>query len=91
MLGNYIYIIFHDFLSSADFFQNDIFRKILSDTLSECQTEQIQARSDILLGLIWVQTVCKYYQQTTKFDTGRQNVSNSNLKLMGESSKFSKP
>ena len=32
----------------------------------------IQIRSDILLGLIWVQTVCKDYQQTTNFATGRQ-------------------
>ena len=33
---------------------------------SRCQTVWIQIRSDILLGLIWVQTVCKGYQQTTK-------------------------
>ena len=40
-------------LSSADFFQNELFRKILSGTLSESV-------------LIWVQTVCKGYQQMTK-------------------------
>ena len=61
MLGN-----FHDFLlSSADFFQNQLFRKILSGTPSECQTVWTQIRTDILSVLIWVQTVCKGYQQTT--------------------------
>ena len=33
MLGN-----FHAFLSSGDFFQNQLFRKILADISSECQT-----------------------------------------------------
>ena len=32
---------------------------------SGCQTVQIQIRPDILSGLIWVQTVCKGYQQPT--------------------------
>ena len=31
-----------------------------------CQTVWIQIRPDILSGLIWVQTVCKGYQQMTK-------------------------
>ena len=31
---------------------------------SGCQTVWIQIRPDILSGLIWVQTVCKGYQQT---------------------------
>ena len=52
-------------LSSADFFQNQLFQKILSGTLSECQTVWIQIRTDIVSVLIWVQTVCKSYQQTT--------------------------
>ena len=42
------------------------FEKILSGTLSECQTVWTQIRTDILSVLIWVQTVCKGYQQTTK-------------------------
>ena len=53
------------FLSSADFFQNQLFRKILSGIPSECQTDLIQIRPNILSGLIWVQSVCKGYQQTT--------------------------
>ena len=32
---------------------------------SGCQTVWIQIRPDILSGLIWVQTVCKGYQQST--------------------------
>ena len=59
-------IIFHAFFSSAEFFQNQLFRKILSGLSSECQTVWIQIRPDKMSGLIWVQTVCKYYQQTTK-------------------------
>ena len=57
--------ILHAFLSSADFFQNQLFRKILSGLPSECQTVWIQIRPDPLSGLIWVQIVCKGYQQTT--------------------------
>ena len=33
---------------------------------SGCQTVWIQIRPDILSGLIWVQTVCKRYQQMIK-------------------------
>ena len=32
---------------------------------SECQKVWIQIRPDMLSGLIWVQTICKGYQQTT--------------------------
>ena len=32
----------------------------------QCQTVWILIRPDILSGLIWVQTICKDYQQTTK-------------------------
>ena len=32
---------------------------------SECQTDWIQIRTDILSGLIWNQSVCKGYEQTT--------------------------
>ena len=62
-------------LSSADFFfQNYFFQKILSGILSECQTVWIQIRADILSALIWVQTVCKGYQQTTKVATSEERV-----------------
>ena len=51
-------------LSSADFFQNYLIRKILSGIQLECQTVCIQIRPDVLSGLIWVQIVCTVYQQT---------------------------
>ena len=67
-------------LSSADFLQNQPFQKILSGPLSECHTVWIQIRTDVdvLSVLIWVQTVCKGYQQTTNFknDTSREIVKN---------------
>ena len=56
-------------LSSADFFSKSTFSKIsFTNTIrdSECQTVWIQIRTNIMLVLIWVQTVCKVYQQTTK-------------------------
>ena len=55
-------------LSSADVFQNQLFRKILSRIPSECQTDWIQIRPDVMSGVIWVQTVFKSYQQTTLGD-----------------------
>ena len=57
--------IFHVFMSSSDFFENQLFRKIISGIPSECQTVWIHFRPDILSGLICVQTVCKGYQQMT--------------------------
>ena len=57
--------IFPAFLPSADFFRKHLSRKILSGIPPECQTDWIQSRPNILSGLIWVQCVCKGYQQTT--------------------------
>ena len=45
------------------FFQNQLFQKSISGIPSECQTVWIRIRPDLLSGLIWVQTVCKGYQQ----------------------------
>ena len=39
-------------------------KKNLSGIRSECQTVWIQISNEVLLGMIWVQTVCKSYQQT---------------------------
>ena len=55
-------------LSSADFFQNQLFHTKNSEIPSECQIVWNQIRPDILSGLIWLQTVCKSYQQTTLGD-----------------------
>ena len=35
----------------------------MSGILSDCKTDRIQIRLDVLLGLIWVQIVCKGFQQ----------------------------
>ena len=45
------------------FFQINFFQNILSGIPYECQSVWIQIRPDLLLGLVWVQTVCKVYQQ----------------------------
>ena len=55
MLGNFSCF----FVVDANFFQNQLFRKIFSEIPSECQIVWIQLRLDILSGLIWVQTACK--------------------------------
>ena len=84
MLGN-----FSCFLSSVDFFffffffENLLFQKNLSCIPSECQTVWVQIRSDILSGQIWVQTVRKGFQQTTKVTT------NGNWKAMVDFLPFS--
>ena len=51
-----------------DFYQNQHIRKLLSEIPSECQTDWIQIRPDVLSGLIWVQTVCNGYQQAALVD-----------------------
>ena len=48
-----------------DFFINQHCRKIISQIPSEWQTDWILIRPDVLLHLVWVQSVCKGYQQTT--------------------------
>ena len=51
-----------------------VFRCWIFSIPSGCQTVWIQIRPDILLGLIWVQTVCKGYQQITKVAPSEQRV-----------------
>ena len=69
MLGNFacVFIICESILKLT--FSNN-----LSVIPSECQTFWIQIGPDVLLGLIWVQTVSKGYQQTTKFATSKEIV-----------------
>ena len=50
---------------TTDIFKINFFEKFLLGIPSKCQTDWIQIRRDILSGLIWAQTVCKGYQQTT--------------------------
>ena len=60
--------------SSADFFQNPLFQKILLGTQSECQTVLTQIRTNILSVLICVQTVCKGYHQWQKSPLARKEL-----------------
>ena len=69
MLGN-----FSCFSCRLLTFQILTFQKILSGTVSECQIVWIHIRTDILLVLIWVQTDCKGYQQTTKIAASKERV-----------------
>ena len=55
------YQIAEDTLSTADFFQNQLFKEINSGMASACQKVWIQIRPNKMLGLIWFQTVCKGY------------------------------
>ena len=62
-------------LSSADFFSKLTFqKKKISETLAEHQTVWIQVRTDVLSVLIWVQTVCNAYQQTTEVAASKERV-----------------
>ena len=71
--AGYFFMIIFGF--SADFFfQNQLFGKILSGIPSGCQTVWIQIRTDILLVLIWVQTVGKGYQQMTKVAASKERI-----------------
>ena len=62
------------FFPSADLFQNQLFRKIISGITSGCQTVWIQIRPDKMSGLIWVQTVWKGYKQMTKVAASKERV-----------------
>ena len=61
ILGNFSWI----FVVCWLFFKINFLKKILLGISSGCQTVWIQIRIDILLGMVWVQIVCKVYQQTT--------------------------
>ena len=60
------WVIFLIFLSPAVVFFKIMFFLNVSGIPSECQKDWIQIRPDVLSGQIWVQSVCKGYQQTTR-------------------------
>ena len=60
--------------------QNITFKKKITP---KCLTAWIQIRSDVLLGLIWVQTVCKDHQQTIKFDASKERINYKLCKRLG--------
>ena len=56
--------ILHACLSFADFFSKSIVSKnYFRNTMRVSKTVWIQIRTDVLSGLVSVQTVCKGYQQ----------------------------
>ena len=61
MLGIFPWVLSSDFLFKII----SQVRNIIWGIPSELQTDWSQIRPDVLSGLIWVQTVCKCYQQTT--------------------------
>ena len=69
MLGNFVC-----FFVICGFFLINFFKQNLSGIPSECLTAWVQIRSDKNSGLVWVQTVCKGYQQMTKVATSRERV-----------------
>ena len=48
-----------------EIFPYRLFRKILSGIPSEYLTDLIEIRPNIFSGLVWIQSVCKGYRQTT--------------------------
>ena len=69
-----LFCLFRNFaclLSSTDFFFKINFLEKFLQEYHHCQTDWIQVRSDILSGLIWVQTVCK---RLSADDTSRLRV-----------------
>ena len=58
-MGNFACI-----LSSADFFQNLLFREKIQE-YHRCQIVWFQISPDVSSGLIWMPTVCKGNQQAT--------------------------
>ena len=75
-------VILHAFLSSADLYQNQHFRKKIFQECHqrECQTVWTHIRPDILSGLMWVQTVCECYQ--AEDDISRQRVTTTRKYLL---------
>ena len=68
-------------LVSADFFQNYLFQKFFQNTVSVSNgLNPDQDQSDILSVLIWVQTVCKGYQQTIKVAASKERVKEDKMK-----------
>ena len=53
-------------MSSADFFSKLTFKKKSFRKTTKVSKVWIQIKPNEILGLIWVQTVCKDYRQTTQ-------------------------
>ena len=86
-LGNFdcfCCLLIFTFKKSLFFFKNT-----LSGIPSECKTIWIQIRPDVSSGLIWIQTVCKVYQQTTLVDKGLNSFACLTINLTNQSTNIS--
>ena len=63
-------------LSSTDFFQNLPFQKVFQEHYQSVKRFWIHIRINVLSVLIWIQTFCKVYQQTTKVAASKERVKN---------------
>ena len=75
MLGNFAcFFVVCGFFFKINFSKKSLRNTIrVSNSLDPDQAERFVG-PDILSGLIWVQTVCKDYQQTSKVETSRERV-----------------
>ena len=63
----------HAFLSSADYFQNQLFRKMISGIRPECKSVLISLDQDQTRHLIWPDLVPNFAKAITRRpDTGGQ-------------------
>ena len=75
---------------SADFFQNLLFQKIISGIPSACQTVWIQIRTNILLVLTWIKTVCRQ-QKLSPAGKSLSVNNNCNIKLFRVQNIYNRP
>ena len=58
------------------FFSKSTFSEISFRNTFRVSTVWIQIKPDVLSGLIWTQTICKFYQQTTLEDEESMSLGN---------------
>ena len=74
--GVYLYMLgnFACFLSSAEIVKINFFKKLFQEYHQSVKTVWTHIRPNKMSGLVWVQTVCRVYQQTIKVATSRERV-----------------
>ena len=69
LLAFVCWVFFHAFVVKLNILKN-----YFMNAISECLMVWIQIRTDILLVLNWVQTVCKGHQQTKKVSSSKERI-----------------
>ena len=86
------WVIFHAFCRLLIFFKINIFERFFQDAFGVAnsfdQKVWNQIRPDIMSGLIWFQTFCNGYQQTTERKRVNPFPTSSNFYLLSLSSAF---